>query len=172
MFKGKLIEEEAYYQFKRRLLAISIIAMSVGAIVYGFTVIHWGFFILYLLVLISFTIYKIKTQKKILSVSGNKRIELDHNKICIVGKKGNIEKEILVSQVQEIKVSDIYQLADENLKSMFVEMKGKPVKNHISVDSGQGFEKFDFIIDSYYMIEQLKKVIGAWKAEGVNVRVV
>ncbi|MCF8370258.1 MAG: hypothetical protein K9H64_01465 [Bacteroidales bacterium] len=169
MFKGKLIEEEAYYQLRKRFLVIGFIGMAVAGILYSFFLIHWGFLILYGIVMVSFGIYQVKTQKKILSVSGNKRIELDNNRICIVGKKGNIEKEIPISQVQEIRVNDIYQLAEENLKSMFAEMKGKPIKNHISVDTVQGIERFDFIVDSYYMIEQLKKVIDSWKEQGIPV---
>ncbi|MEA3446527.1 MAG: hypothetical protein U9R19_17565 [Bacteroidota bacterium] len=169
MFKAKIIEKQEYYKIRRKVTLAGFLAIFVVGFLHNMFLFHLGFLVIYLALAVSIVVYLIKLRKELISVSPVNHIEIDNNKIRIVGKKGSVKNEIQISEVQEIKLKSSLSIQDENLNSLFAEMKGKAFKNQISIKTEHGIEKFDFILDSHYMIEQLKKVIKSWKEQGIDV---
>ena len=169
MFKGKLIEQADYYAIRKKLVWISLSATIIMAIIYSATLMHISFLYIYAVVMILITYTQFRLRKKMTSFASNRQIEISKDKICIVNNNGNVEKEILVADVSEIKVANNYHLSEEGFKEITASLKGKPLKNQISVLTNNETEKFDFIVDSHYRIKKLQNVIDFWNTQNINV---
>ena len=58
-------------------------------------------------------------------------------------------------------------MPEERIQDLIRELKGKPLENYLIVQQGQEERRFDILLDSFYMIEQLKKVIDDWQDRGL-----
>jgi hypothetical protein len=172
MFKASLIENQKYYKLKRKLLLIGI----PSAILIGFIANFWEFPFLWFTVILVLTIgimfIQNRIHKRISFFTNNRGIEIDDEFIRIKSKSGEIEEQINIDSVNKIVVKNNYSFPEENLKEIFREMKGDQLKNFIIINIGGQSKKFEFTMDSYYMIEQIKKVINHWQTKGINIQTV
>ena len=170
MFKASLIENQKYYNLKRKLLLIGI----PSSILIGFIVNFWQFpflgFTVILVITIGIIFIQNRINKRISVFSKNRGIEIDNEFIRIKSKSGDIEEQINIDSVNKIVVKNNYSIPEENLKEIFREMKGDQLKNFIIINIGGQSKKFEFTMDSYYMIEQIKKVISHWQTKGINIQ--
>jgi hypothetical protein len=60
-------------------------------------------------------------------------------------------------------------MPQESIADIVQEMKGKPKQNFIIIERNEQFQKFDFLVDSYYMLKQLDKIIEQWQQRGIEV---
>ncbi|MBL0008935.1 MAG: hypothetical protein IPP25_17615 [Saprospiraceae bacterium] len=57
-------------------------------------------------------------------------------------------------------------------QGMAEELAGQPLKNFIIISKGQEKQRYDFIIDSHYMLGQFDKLIKAWILRGYPVETI
>jgi len=169
MFKGKLIEASDYYSIRKKLIWISLSATAIMGIIYGYSMANLAFLYVYALAMIIILFIQIRLRKKMTSFSDNRRIEISNDKICVFNNNGNLEKEILVADAREIKIANNYHLSEEGFKEVVASLKGKPLKNQISIQTNNETEKFDFIVDSHYRVKKLQNVIDFWNTQNINV---
>ncbi len=100
---------------------------------------------------------------------GHRMIEIDPDEIRIKTKNGKATESFSPKSLDRIRVQEKYTIPHESISDMTKEVKGKPIINSISILSDQNERRFDFELDSHYMISQLEKVISGWKNQGYHV---
>jgi hypothetical protein len=70
---------------------------------------------------------------------------------------------IPIEEGDHIIVKEEYKIPEETLRSSLNEMAGDPIKNFIILIKKGQEHRFEFVVDSHYMVVQLNKVIQFWK---------
>jgi Ca2+/Na+ antiporter len=168
MFKAKLIESEIYYKLRNKQILLTLLsALSIGLIVNFYQIPIWItilMFVLYFLVIVLI----FRNQKQIKSVLRNKLIEIDENEIRIKSTKGIQEEIINLSEVSKIILKNEYSLPQDTMKEIGKEIVGNIKRNYLILKINNLDRKLYFEVDSYYMINQLNKIIEIWKIKGFN----
>jgi len=110
-----------------------------------------------------------KKSKQLSLVLGNRLIEIKIDEIRIKSKKGIEEETIKLNKLEKIILKDEYSMPQETIKEIGQELTGKTKQNYIIIHQNNKKRQFDFEIDSYYMINQLNKLIESWKMKGYNI---
>lgn len=108
-------------------------------------------------------------QKKLVALSQDRTLELDDHTLRIKSKGNNPPVEINVDAIDKISISKGYGIPEESMKDIAHELSGDGKKNFIVVSTGQQTQRFDFIIESYYMLGQFEQTIDAWVKRGCSV---
>jgi hypothetical protein len=161
MFKAKLISSPKYYSLKSKLFWLSMLSATlIGSLVNYYKFPIWLsvlMAILYILV----HVYIYRNQKLVDLMVGQKRIEVDTNEIRIQSAKGNQQEKIMLEDVDQIVIQDKYELGQD--------MNVRPKKNFFIISQKNTERKFEFEMDSHYMINQLNKVIESWSQKGKKI---
>ena len=169
MFKAKLIEEADYYRLRRKhLILFLLIAIPTGILANFYELPLW-LTIIGLIVYVLFFAFAIRNQKGMSSLLGHRMIEIDEDEIRIKTKNGKDVETFSPKSLTRIIVKEKYTIPHESMSDLTKEAKGKPTINYISIHSNQKEHRFDFELDSHYMISQLEKVISGWKSHGYQV---
>jgi hypothetical protein len=172
MFKAKLIENLSYYNLKRRFTLATLISSVVSGLLFGIdhytSLILAGIFIAMVILLY----YQVKFKKQTNHLIRNRKIEIGSERIYLKSRSGKTEEEISLSNVDRIWVQETYKMPEENFRQVLNELAGNHQKNYVIVETAGQKQKFEFSIDSFYMIEQLKKVILQWKEKGLVVETI
>ena len=116
------------------------------------------------------TVYLIaQNQKLIDTMVGQQSIEIDNNAIRIKSKNGIIDKKITLEEINKIIIQNDYSLDQETLKDFKNEFTGNPKQNYIIVFGKNENRKFNFELESHYMINQLNKTIAHWIQSGLKI---
>jgi hypothetical protein len=172
VFKATLIESPEYYT-KRRWLMIAGFVFSIlwgsymgGIVNFQFdpgNILFISFVILSLLLVFGFSY---RDSELLKWMKGKRKIEVSIDRIKIVSKSGKVVEIVDIDNASKIIVKDTYQIAEENVMDFVHEIKGNYRKNYIEIENDTGIYKYEFVIESYYMIEQLKKIIAHWNHKG------
>lgn len=108
----------------------------------------------------------LKNQKRLLALSQDRTLELDDNTLRIKSKGKNPPVDINVDTFDKISISKGYGIPEESMKDIAHELSGEGRKNFIVLSTGQQTQRFDFIIESYYMLRQFEQVIDGWVKRG------
>ncbi len=167
MFKAKLIENGEYYKLKNKQQLIAILL----TILLGFFVNVYQLPVWLAIPIIAFyiaaMILMVRNRRQISAVVGNKRIEIDEEQIRIKSKKGSDET-IHLNRVERIMLKDEYVLPQRTIKDVGHELSGKSKQNFVILYQNNRARQLDFEVDSYYMINQLDKLIETWKQKGYH----
>ncbi len=172
MFKAKLIENESYYKLRsRKILLMLLLWLPIGFIVNFYKIPTWLTIVTVGIYLLA-NVLIVRNQKRLSAMMGNKQIEIDEKEIRIKSKKGIQQESIHLDKVDKVIIQETYSLPQETIREVGREMTGKPKQNYIILELNSQKRKLDFEVDSYYMIEQLNKLIENWKVNGYNVEII
>ncbi len=177
MFKTKLIESKDFYYYRRKLLILTFASIPVYSSVYGLLNISLLksniYAVILLMGVITASVFVLRKQYKLRKKTDilikNKRIEVSDKTIQIINADKSLDVEYEINELSHLIVKDVYAIPEENIKDFIDEFRGDGRKNYIIYKTDNKSVRFDFVIDSYYMIEQLKKVVTGWKANNVRV---
>lgn len=168
MFKGTLIEDEKYYNLRsKQLLYILLPSIAIGLLVNFYQMPIWitvGTIIFYFSIMI-LTSINLKRMVKM----ANKKIEINSKQIFLKEKNGNLIETITLESSAILKLKDNYKIAQETISDLKEEIKGNVEKHYIIVKQQNQERRFDFEINSYYMLNQLKKVVQQWQKEDYSI---
>ena len=170
MFKAKIIEDLKYYKYIQWSLILMLLFSILGGI-FGGSITNSSFSIVN--ILLGFTFYIVfifityYIQKHITSQIDKKTIEISEKTISI--KSPNSEINIDLAKTDTLIVKMEYLMPGDTQKSFWNQIRGKQYRNFIIVEQDQKSNTYEFTLDSYYMIEELKKMIASWKASSFNV---
>jgi hypothetical protein len=169
MFKAKLIENESYYKLRsKQLLLILLPSIPFGLLVNFYkipiwlTIVMFGFYIL-AIILVS------KNQKQMNSILGNKLIEIDEEEIRIKSKTGIQQEVIRLAEIDKLILKKKYSMPQETIMEIGSEINGNAKQNYLIFQKDSKKRKLDFEIDSYFMIEQINKIIEKWEVKGYEI---
>jgi hypothetical protein len=168
MFKAKLIEREGYYKLRRRqLLIIVLITFPMGVIVSTNSIPLWAI-LLVIGISIPLMIFMLRNRRLIDAILNNRTIEIDTDEIRIKTKKGTIAETIILQDVDKLSLLKQYALPQETMKDLSEELSGKAIQNKVILQQNGTIRKFDFEIESHYMVNQINKLIEHWKTQGLT----
>lgn len=162
MFKGTLIENKNYYNLRsKQLLYFILPSIAIGIFVNFYKMPIW----ITIAAVIFYVTVKIMAFKyqKAMQKTANKRIEIDQNKIDIKDSDGNIIETVQIESADKLIVKNDYKMAQESMKDLKEEMKGNTEKHYLILENNKIQRRFDFVIESYYMLNQLKKLVQDWQ---------
>lgn len=170
MFKAKLIRNESYYSLKWKQL----IFLMLPSIPIGFFV-NWDKFPVWVTVLavvvyvliIAFVINK--NQRKIDKVLGVKVVEMDDGEIRINSKDGAKKEVIDLNTIDEIILKKEYAVPQQTLGDFGSELMGDVKQNYIILKEKGNSRKLYFELESFYMVNQLNKIIENWERKGFTI---
>ena len=102
------------------------------------------------------------------SLTGQRTIEMDAEEIRIKANNHQVAT-YPIQSIAGIRVRENYSIPGEEVKDFAGEFNGKVQSNYISIWADSKEQRFDFELDSHYMITQLEKVIAQWKQKGSQV---
>jgi hypothetical protein len=169
MFKAKLIESRSYYSLHRRWLWLGFISI----LPIGFFVNHesysWWVIVVAAIVFVYLFWLTIKSQRSINAITNNRILEMDDTALRITGKGGNIERQILLSEVDQIAFPTKLRMPDETIVDITKDLAGKARENYLVIRQGDKTERLDFLIESYYMLRQMDELIAQWQQRGLRI---
>ena len=171
MFKGTLIENKNYYSLRsKQLLYIMLPSIAIGLLVNFYQMPVWitiGAIISY----VAFMIMTSKNQKAMHKVA-NKRIEIAQNKIELKETNGSLIETIEIENIDKLILKSDYKMAQETMKDLKEEIKGNAEEHYIILESNNKQRRLDFVIESYYMLNQFKKLVQVWENKNLLIEYV
>ena len=171
MFKGTLIENKNYYSLRsKQLLYIMLPSIAIGLLVNFYQMPVWitiGAIISY----VAFMIMTSKNQKAMHKVA-NKRIEIAQNKIELKETNGSLIETIEIETIDKLILKSDYKMAQETMKDLKEEIKGNAEEHYIILESNNKQRRLDFVIESYYMLNQFKKLVQVWENKNLLIEYV
>jgi len=170
MFKANFIDNSEYYNLRSRLGLIGLI----GSVISGIFPIFFESFPLWIygMVILAYIFYayhQLKLSRKLKMTRTGKKIEIDQKKLLISNQKKEVEEEIFIENVDSIKVSEAFKLWDQDTTDIVNNLKGKHHKNFIELSFGEKTRKYEFEIESHYMVVQINKLLKHWEKRGIEV---
>lgn len=169
MFKAKLIKDEAYYNYRKRSLIYLVLpAIATGLLVNFYELPFW----ITMLTLVAYIVilyFNLKNSNRLKGAASEGSIEIAESLISVKNNKGFSILEIKLDQADKIEIPHAFGLPLESFKDMAEELSGHPIKNFIIISNGQEKQRYDFIIDSHYMLGQFDKLIKSWNLRGYPV---
>lgn len=166
MFRAGLIENKQYYKLRsRKLLLMLLPAIPLAFVINYYMIETWVAILMGSLYIASLWLI-FKNQTKLSSILGKRSVEFDEQEIRISSKHGELMETIALDQIDRIVIKKEYALPGENMNDLNNEIRGVTQQNFIVLQKDAQERRLDFELDSYYMLEQLKKVLLAWKSNG------
>lgn len=171
MFKAKLIESPTYYSLKNKQILLFILYTIFFSLMYNmfsFPLSLGGLAIVGMALVIFFMIKNGKATRELISKS---TLQVDENCLRIFSGKENMVQSFELGKLNRITVKKQYQIPEDTMGKAVKELAKDAVvgKNYLTVEQDGKTHQFDFVIDSYYMIQQLEKLITAWEQKGFPV---
>ena len=170
MFKAKLIDSKEYYKLRSKHLWLSLLPTIPIAFLTDFYMFSTWITALIVVCYILIIAFISKNQRLMSSMIGQNIIEIDATEIRIKTNKGNHQETIILENLDQIVLQSEYGLPQDTIKDIANEASGRPKKNNLIIRQKNEKRKFDFEIDSHYMINQLNKVIHSWTQNGLKIK--
>ncbi|TVR78576.1 MAG: hypothetical protein EA409_10415 [Saprospirales bacterium] len=168
VFKGKLVDQNSYYRRRRYFFIIFFflyplfIALSVN--LWDFPL-KWSALSLLLIAAMFYLMYKTSSGLK-KSWKGT-HIEIEPDEIRIVDAQRGKSELLRTADLNNIVVPGSFGIAGDTFRNLKEEISGKPLRNYIQFEyRGKKFE-CHFIPETYYMLNQLEKILDEWKKRGL-----
>ena len=168
MFKAKLIDDPAYYKMRRMVFLIGLPSFALIGFLSGQWALPLPYFVGILALIGLLTAWRIRTHKRASSMVRNRSIEISTDAIRLLSGHGRILETFPVTELSGVTIKETWAMPEEKIQDLIRELRGNPLENYLIVHQpGQDDRRFDFVLDSYYTIEQLKKVVADWQARGL-----
>ena len=168
MFKGTLIEDEKYYKLRsKQLLYIMLPSIAIGLLVNFYQMPIWAT-VGAIVIFVGTMIFTLRDQKKMVKIA-NKNIEVYSNEIVLKDSSGNLLETISIESESTMKIKENYKIAQATMGDIKEEFKGNGEKHFIVIKHGKEERRFDFEIGSYYMLNQLNKIVKLWQNENYKI---
>lgn len=175
VFKSKLIHDKRYYQYQWYGYIAGFVGASIGGMFWGITT---GWFsepdtmtelwIVLILVLayIPSSLVTLRMNRKIRETYGANKIEMNFDGITIGDRR------IDAKDIKRI-ISIDPQLAASHEVSFWdfiKKLQGKVFPFFLKIKTKEGWERFDFMFESHYMMVQFRKILMAWMDGGKEIK--
>lgn len=171
MFKAKLVESPDYYSLRRKHLLYYFLPSIVIGVIVNFSSMPVWLTVIAVAIYLASLIFGLKTLRELQSRL-QKKIEIDTDNIIIIDNKGTILESISMTDSHIIKIKENYYFEYEGSMELIEEVKGNSREQFIIVEDSHKKRRFDFVIDSHYMKNQLYKIIAQWQSKQYSVELI
>ncbi len=167
-FKAKLIDEDHYYDLRRKqLMATLVLVIPIGVAINFLELKGWLLWsVLAIAAILGYVMYRSGLMIKSLT---NQSSIIITPKLIQIQKGKKIVETLEVQQYEQILVETKYGLQHDDLSDIKNEIAGRPSRNRIEFHGYGQSRAFDMQIESHYMIHQLGDIIEAWQATSIEV---
>lgn len=172
MLKVKLIEDQNYYKLFSWQLLFSIIPTFPIVIIlryFDYSILSMIISGLFFLIII---LWLNKNVKKINSFSRKKTLEIGDDGLRITSNDITSDKQVKFDNNSKIYVKKEYGIPGDSIMDLKKEFVGDHRMNYIVVENNNEKQRFDFIVDSYYTLTQINKLINTWKNKGYHIETI
>jgi hypothetical protein len=168
MIKAKLIESHTYYRARRMLLILMFLPAIPAAIVINYLGFPTWTVVLAVIAYVAILYVGIKNSKRMTAMSKARMLEIDEQVLRVTGNGSQQEMSIHLQDVDSIRVSKDLGIPQESFKDISNELGGTMKENYLIIRQKAQAEdlRFDFVVESYYMVKKLEDLIAAWKTKG------
>jgi hypothetical protein len=173
-FKAKLIHDPRFYRYQWYTMLLGLLGSAISGVLIGTSVVFiddsssandlW-FFLIVFFTWIPDIFLRTRYAKKLRKAYGSNKIEISIAEIKIG------DRIINTSSISNVLVVDpdttIKQV--ESAGNIFRMIRGKVYPLFISLKVNGKWERFDYLFESHYMVNQLKKVLDHWERNGINI---
>lgn len=178
MFKGIIIENKKFYRLKKYsswistffIFSVLLLNHTISKTLFENSIEKWRYEYVYISAILFTLFLSFKLTSKQKKLIGQHRIEIDEHLIKIFNVQTKTEEKIEFNQVEKICVRQKYFMDAGN--EFQVNKDKEPHSNFISIIREGKLKTYLFQIDSYYMANQINKLIPLWKNHGYSVETI
>ena len=165
MFTGDIITDQQFYTFRRKevlfLLFPSILLVAVQ-------VFSENLYLTLGLALIVFLLlyFSIQNRKQLKQSKSNLQLCITTDQIEIRTEDKEVKKWYKMDEIEQISLESEFSFPDETIKDL---VQNKLYRNVLRFTHKSEPVEIDFLFDSYYQMEQLKKLRLHWEKSGILV---
>ena len=173
-FTTPLIEDAPrYYRLTRRQWFLFFLNGIPAALLIGFFFssypISWWVAVPAIVAYIGMAVWMKKNQHSLQATVIEHTLVLDEKTVTITETGGKAHRTYDLNEVDRIIVKKEFGIPGESLADLSQELWGKPKRNFLILERDGKQQQLDFVIDSYYGITQLEKLIDRWREKGYRV---
>ena len=170
MFKARIIEDISLYQKLRKQIFWAL--MPLGLLSF-FTNVAQMPLILFIFSCVLLIVALIAVRKKryiFENLTADKTFEADISNLTIK-EKGDKIVSFSVSELDKIRIKSVVDIG-EGASDLINIAKGNIPTSFIDIEKKGHKERFEFILESHYMLVHFNKLIEQWKAQQLQVNIV
>jgi len=165
-FKAPLIDNQNFYAKRRAAIILNFISfIIIGLVQFVFEDISILLGFILVAIMVGSTAYLARAQRAMTKMAGQHQLQIDTEEIRILDQQKAVVESYRVEDLDRIQVDHCFNVETESLNDLMAELKGEPMKNSISIEYKGKRQRLEFLIDSYYMLVQLQKVLKAWREQ-------
>ena len=169
MLQLKLIESPDYYRRRRWITIIQLFMTApIIAVIYAFDMPIWAI-VLLVAGYIGLLIFTRKNFNKMQALTNLRKLEMEEDRIRIHGPGKEDHLDVSLQEVNKILIPEALKIPMDSLPDLNRETVGKPIKNYIILSTRDQQYRFDFVVDSHYMISKLEGLFKTWTRKGYQV---
>lgn len=170
MFKAKLITDDRYYERHRRQLWITIIA----AVPIGFAVNYYKFpdwmSVSVLLAFGAIFYFNLQNRKKLLKAISSTYILFTEKTIQVLANDpAKPPRSFSLREINKITLPSNLKIPDKSIRDTTNTLSGQQRKQYVIIEMGKDTIRYNFLLESYYMLTQFEKLIKYWENSGLEI---
>lgn len=175
MFSTPLIEDAPrYYSLTRRQWLLSFLISIPLALAISFSIspdsMSWWIIGPAIAAYVGLAIWMKKTQNNLGATTSEHTLVLDETTVTVQDRAGKASQTYDLSNVDRILLKEAYGIPGETLADLWRELRGKPKRNYLILEQAGNQHQLHFLIDSYYGLKQLDRLIEEWSRRGYRLQ--
>ena len=170
MLQFHLIESPEYYKRRRWLLILQLLVLPLPAAILV-NAVHYPIYVSVLagVFFLAGIWINARNFKRYRQLTSKRQLKLSEDTLQISGTSSMAPLIIQMSTVEEVTIPVLKEMPAETFSGLYKEIRGEGPKCFIRIKiQGQEY-RFDFVIDSYYHLNQLEKLVQHWLGQGMKV---
>ncbi|MDX1408594.1 MAG: hypothetical protein R3330_10690 [Saprospiraceae bacterium] len=168
VFKAKVIEHPEFYRKRRQMALAGLFSSVLTSVVVIPLEGHITYLVISMMLGVLVALYQKQFVREMKALSERRRLHMTESAIQLVNKEGAVIRHIDANRLREVALSGKH-IDTQTIADHLNELRGKPLKNYISLQSDEGETRIDFVVDSHYMMVQLNKILEVWGGRGIAV---
>jgi hypothetical protein len=167
----KLIESQEYYDYRRRYhIFYFLFLVFPGAILINARHFPLSVVMIDAIVFGVVLFYLLKYVRQFNAMTAKRKLNVGEDRIWVNSPDAPSNLDIPLADVDQIILPARVEIPMEDVKGIADEIKGKGIKNYIIIKIDDRQHRFDYVVDSYYMIKKLEDMFQSWINKGIKVQ--
>ena len=172
MFKGKLIDGREYHLLKRNAMILGLAVIFIQGFAINMFKLQFGWQVIITTLFVLAMIYFILVNRKIIRLIRNRKVEIGSKWVRVFDRTGRLLEQLDLDDTAVITLPSEFVLPGEKTRDLWRQLMGEIQSNTVVIKQNGEEHIYDLVIESYYMLEQLRKLRESWEASGFRVKII
>ena len=169
MVKAIPVFQKDFASVVKNLAFLGLLSSGFIGLLVNIFKIPWYVLIVALPLLAALSYYEFKHRKYLSDTMKHMKMELDNNQLRLINKNNECIESLNINDFDKIMITGFFIGVDTGPSSAFKKNNNIQLNNISFIQNDEIIRSVDFILDSFYMKEQLKHTIRHWSANGKDV---